>query len=682
MPRPAETSFWEFPGFLFRVKPDFKGFADHLLFSAFTNPPVLAAEVNEPQTQRLQSKAARANNNLTVLFKGLLFHQKYYPLRKQELLSCLKWTAFSHIKPSFIEEIASAYVAARLAYLAQANPSTVNTRSVLTDLVDEWISFLNNPEVNTRAPRAQITREFASRSAEWRSLILDGKLINAGQAAPVQQQAKPGSFTRINPKGFFDDSSTDSSDSDSSDDHPVPFIKSEPRGNDEESNTPENPVGSSTVKFLAVNNTRRQQKRKAPSKLEQASVKRRRADYGSSFPFDTSDEESESESESDPAADIKGALADVKDLAENRHTRQLAKLRKMKSRYSKQKKQVAELQEQMTKITNAQPTQASLSVTAKGNANSLKCLTKDLEHQRKTVEKVEARIEELEARKAGEPDATIRNVMDTVQARVKAEVKSTWTGAAMELSNTKRELFKAMEDKGRQTSGQNERLDSLESRIMEQTSVTDRHEKLILDHEDVSVQQAIRATTMESSVTSRLDQQENRLASVEMHLAGQRHHHQAPSRTPTTPRRWLSEHSQVDGASELRGIIASQGEALRIQGKQLGEMSKELSSLRELSNNLAEEMKQVCSKPEIPGFNDLTKEVARLAEIRKLLPTMLGPQFSGEEPDAPSGAVSQPKDTKPTTLEDVTEEIANFRRMRTIFSPVLSRQFLEDALEN
>jgi hypothetical protein len=204
---------------------------------------------------------------------------------------------------------------------------------------------------------------------------------------------------------------------------------------------------------------------------------------------------------------------------------------------------------------------------------------------------------------------------------------------------------------------------------------------LILDQEAISVQQANRVTTMESSVTSRLDQQEDRLTSVEMSLAGPRHHHAQPP-TPTTPHLWFSEHSQVNEASELRGIIASQGEALRIQGKQLGEMSKGLSSLRELCKDLAEEMKQVCAKPEIPALDDLTREVARLKEIRQLLSTVSGGQSPGEQSDAPSDAVSSLHDLKPTTLEDVSEEIARLRHMRATLSQVLKRQFLEEALQN
>jgi flagellar biosynthesis chaperone FliJ len=376
------------------------------------------------------------------------------------------------MKPASIDEVASAYVAARQAYLAQATPPLGNTRTVLTDLVDEWISFLSNPGVNLRAPRVQVNRDFAYRSAEWTSLIHEGGLINAGQAVAVQQEEKFHNPTRAGSQSPFHNSSSESpdgesseeSDSDGSDDSQPPLIKPEPRGDDEQSGTLHTPVSSSTPHALAVNNTAHSHKRKAQYDLAQAAIKRRAAFYASASNFDTSDEDFDSDIESDPEVDVKGALAELRELAEKRHTRQLTKLRKMKSRYSNQKKQVANLQEQVAEVTDAQSTQASLSTTVKGNAKSLKGLTKDLEHQKKTVEKVEARIDELKARKAGECDATIQNLMDKVQAHIRAEVKTTWTGAAMELSNTKRDFFQTMNDQGRRFNGQNERLDSFESR--------------------------------------------------------------------------------------------------------------------------------------------------------------------------------------------------------------------------
>jgi hypothetical protein len=89
LPTATDASFWQFPGFLFQVKPNVKHLPDLLLFSAFTDPPVLESEANEPKTMRLQSRSVCANNNLAVLFKGLLFHQNNYLLCRQELLMCL-----------------------------------------------------------------------------------------------------------------------------------------------------------------------------------------------------------------------------------------------------------------------------------------------------------------------------------------------------------------------------------------------------------------------------------------------------------------------------------------------------------------------------------------------------------------------------------------------------------------
>ncbi|RKU41668.1 hypothetical protein DL546_004427 [Coniochaeta pulveracea] len=305
---------------------------------------------------------------------------------------------------------------------------------------------------------------------------------------------------------------------------------------------------------------------------------------------------------------------------------------------------------------------------------------KDLEQQQKKIKKVKADIGEIKASKAGEPDANTQNNMDKMKARVKAEVRGTWTGAAVELSNTKRELLKVMDDQGRQLNEQNERLDSLESHIAEQTSVTDRHERAILDHGDISVQQVHSVSIIERSVTSILDRQENRLSSVEMRLADQANQH-AQYQTPTSPRNWFPKHSKANEASELRGIIASQGGALRVQGKQLGEMSKEIASLRELCKDLAERVKQTCNKPEITGFHGYTREVARLKEIRQLLPAMSGVQPSGEEPVGSGHAVSQVKDFKPTSLEDVSAEIANYKHFRMTLTPVLARQAWEEAAE-
>jgi hypothetical protein len=636
-----EPSSWGFPGFLLLDKPRFAYFHPNLFAASITDEPVLLSNVTDTQ----EKKTSRAHHTVTMLFKALLFHRDFYQTREPAIFKFLATFTFHRCTANRIRRIEAFYVSARRAYLTKRDALVVkDVRTFYTDLVDEWIAFLDSH--NPTSPSiddGQFEAKFESVRNEWSAIVRSGLLLNPSQVDEAQVKTKTEHVDPTIPN------SSERSAASSTDDDDV----NQEQEDDSESDSPP----STPTSTRALPRTTKHQKRKA-STLANSTPKRRKIS-------DTSDDQT---SESDLDAEVENAaLAELRELAHKRHAHYTTKLQKMKDRHSAQKKRVTHLEQQLAEVTNAQTNQSLLSSESKLNSKSLKQMTKDLKQQKgtvnvlqKLVEGMEVRLKKMESKMEPPPrviaEEFYQKITERLTDRVKDEVKTTWKGAALELSNTR----KIVDEHG-------QRFDTLDSHISKQKSITERHEKSL---KDISVKQTTRISLLETDLKAKVDGHADRLSSIESQLPRQsqgrvKSENDMPQYPPHIP--GIHRTAQLNEIQELRAIIDS-------QGKQMGEMAREMDELKAMAKDVPTlEISKKLAK-EVTELKGWSRELANCKELRRTMSTVLGRQSFGEQ--SPNGEAGK----ELVNLNEVCKEMGNFKQMRTTLASVLNRQTFEDAL--